>query len=275
MPLLDLKVRVIPDMKEFNRKVQQGVSGGGAGGRDNRGQSGKGANVQVSGFGKLLGIAGGIAAILSSVEFVVKPVMELLKATIALLFIPLVPILKPLLKAWANFIKFMKPVFEKIRDGVERFVAVIGDGISWVWENILEPIWEGLKKAFNWLIEKLTNIGDKVKDAGEFLAEKLRGVKDFVVQGFQNVVNAVIDVINRIPGVSVGHVGGNTAPSPVSSSGQSLDPNAFGAGGQSIQNTINLNNPQVSNSRNIRNIAEDIAGFIGRSAKRSLLYGFG
>ena len=133
----------------------------------------KGTGKMVNGIGKLGGImagvglaVGAIAMVIEALSFIIKPIMSLLKIILMLLFLPLVPILKPVMQGLAAFIKWFAPVMKKVAGYVEKFVNILGSGITWIWENLLKPIWDGLKTAIlaGW---------EMLKNAGVFIWEEI------------------------------------------------------------------------------------------------------
>ena len=102
MAMFDLKVRLIPDSTELKKALknnQMNAFGNAAksaakGAAGDAGGSALTGEVSVKGFGKLLGSIAAILATADAISFIVVPVMTMIKAIIALLFLPIVPILK-------------------------------------------------------------------------------------------------------------------------------------------------------------------------------------
>ena len=141
-------------------------------------------SMKSIGLGKMAGKLGVIAIVLDAMSFIIKPVMSMLKIILMLLFLPLIPILKPVMKGLAAFIKWFAPIMKKFAGHIEKLVGALGEGLTWIWENLLKPIWDGLVSAFEifkdfgmWIWEKL------IKPGMMFLADlglKLWGVlKEF------------------------------------------------------------------------------------------------
>ena len=155
--MAELVVKVKPDTKELDKELKKkrtfsGLLGfGGVGGN----QAGEDSTSGIPGGKKstksIAKMAGSLAAILSVLDaanFIVKPIMALLKAVITLLLLPLIPILIPTLKIMAKSIPLLAEIMGNVRDFMQKIVDIIGTGISWVWENILQPIVKGTLDAF-------------------------------------------------------------------------------------------------------------------------------
>ena len=188
------KVSLIPDFGGFNIKKSLGldkifgkISGGaGSGGGAVVGKGKKEEGGGFLGIIKALGPLALIAAAVSSLDFVLKPVMALFKAIIALLFIPLIPIFIPALKIISKFIPILANVMNKVKDFVAKFVNILGDGISWIWENILQPIWKGLMVAFEIIFTAGKWIWDNIIVPGfKILLTIGKFIWDFIVGAFE------------------------------------------------------------------------------------------
>ena len=171
---LDLKVRIIPDMSQFNNALKRGVTGVGGPGRK---PSGKNAEVQVTGFGKLLKFSAIAAGILKGLEFFIKPILQLLNAVLALLFLPLVPILKPVLIALGGFVKKFADFQRKSKEGWDLFLS--GNA----WDVLKNTIVNGLGALRDKLLDCLVRLGQKI-------------------------INGFINAVNKIPFVNIPNVGG-------------------------------------------------------------------
>ena len=259
MALLDLKVRIIPDMTKLKQDIQRGITG--VGGKK---PSGKGGEVAVTGFGKVTGILAGLFALIKSIDFIISPVMKLLSAMIAVLLLPLIPILKPTLMGWASIIKFIKPIMVKISSFVETLVNMFGGGVAgalaWIWGNILEPIWNGLKASFEWVI-------GKIRGAWEGFVNMIITVKDWIRQAFTDVINAIINVVNKLPLINIPNISGAVAPSPGLNFSTPQGPTRVNQGGTM---SININNPIVQTRSDIQEIADKVSRVLRLAQGKSL-----
>ncbi len=155
MAKMDLRVRLIPDTRELDKALKTKKAG--LGSAASTGTKGVGADVSIKGFGKLLGLVGGMGLVLSSLDFIIKPVMSLLKAVLALLFIPLIPIMKPAMIALAKFVPPLLNVMKKIEGFVEKVVLFFSRPA----ENVLKDIFnlENIKKSAKEFAKFFFNLG--------------------------------------------------------------------------------------------------------------------
>ncbi len=168
----------------------------------------------MKGIGKMAGVLGLILIALDSMMFIIKPVIDLFKIILMLLFLPLIPILKPVLIGLATFIKWYAPIARRAMIAVEKMVAVIGTGVSWIWGNVLGPIFKELWRQFTigfriireigpWLwnnilvpgFEILIGIGKFLWDFIIFQFQILLGIgtwlwDNIIVKGFNFLLNA-------------------------------------------------------------------------------------
>ena len=111
--------------------------------------AGSGGGTALMSVGtKMLGWVAIIGMAIDAIWVFIKPIFSLLKVLIMLLFLPLVPILKPLLMFLAAFVKMTANTMKILMGYVQKLVNMFGEGVTWIWENILKPVWEGLVKAF-------------------------------------------------------------------------------------------------------------------------------
>ena len=114
---------------------------------------------------------------------------------------------------WNNVVGF----FGKVWDGIKQIFANVGSFFSGIfskaWEaikNIFRPVGEFFGNIWNTIKEKFTNIGQKI---GEAVSGAFKGAVNGVLSAVENVVNfpirainKLIDVINAVPGISLGHL---------------------------------------------------------------------
>ena len=152
---MDLRVRLIPDTRKLDQalKAQKGVGLGSAA----SGSKGVGADVSIKGFGKLLGLVGGIGVILSSLDFIIKPVMNILKAVLTLLFLPLIPVMKPAMIALAKFIPPLLNVMKSIQGFVEKVILFFSRPVGDILKDIFNL--ENIKKAAKEFVKFFFNLG--------------------------------------------------------------------------------------------------------------------
>ena len=114
---------------------------------------------------------------------------------------------------WNNVVGF----FGKVWDGIKQIFANVGSFFSGIfskaWEaikNIFRPVGEFFGNIWNTIKEKFTNIGQKI---GQAVSGAFKGAVNGVLSAVENVVNfpirainKLIDVINAVPGISLGHL---------------------------------------------------------------------
>ena len=114
---------------------------------------------------------------------------------------------------WNNVVGF----FGNVWDGIKQIFANVGSFFSGIfskaWEaikNIFRPVGEFFGNIWNTIKEKFTNIGQKI---GEAVSGAFKGAVNGVLSAVENVVNfpirainKLIDVINAVPGISLGHL---------------------------------------------------------------------
>lgn len=159
-------------------------SGGGGSGLTRAGLVGAGAGLELGGKtgATLTKVGAGIASIaliLSALDFIIKPVLQILRAVLVLFFLPLIPILIPLLRKFGDLGPFMKSAMA-MKDLVQKIVDFItGGGIVDFVKNFFSGIWDGIVKGFDILLgagqwiwenvfvagfERLMNVGQMIWD---------------------------------------------------------------------------------------------------------------
>ena len=141
-------------------------------------------------FKKILGPIGTIAVVVSALEAFLKPVFNLLKAIITLLFLPLVPILIPVLKLLGKFITFMMPIVRTMTDSMQRLVGLVQDSVDEEGGEILTRVQE----AFEEFKEKFAPVAGKI---GDFIFGAFK-----VMGGLGNkIFNLVVEVFLELGGL--------------------------------------------------------------------------
>lgn len=278
-----------------------------------------GAAGAVSGGGgmskgllKLGGIMFLVVAALDALKFIIKPVFDLFKIILMLFFLPLIPIIKPVMKGLAAFIKWYAPIARRMMVAVEKFVAVIGDGISWVWQNILEPIWNGLKDEFNRLFavvkfivtmmvtgfKVFLGIGEwlfnnMIKPGFEFFVNIGVNIWEIIKSPFEWLAKKIKTIWDLFKGIGVG--GGSQKKSIFGSLGSLFGfaqggtvPGAMGSpqlavvhGGEEIipagrsgrSIVININNPMVRDNGDLKRLANEVSQVLQRKMSGRILNG--
>lgn len=198
MGVFDLKVRLVPDSTELKKALRERQASGFKESANRITNNVTGGDpplptgeLQVKGFGKLLGAALGALEILNAMDFIIKPIMGLLRAILTLFFLPLIPIIKPVLELLKLSLKGWQDLAPKLKSLVEKLMGALGGGIEWIWGNIIKPIWDGLVAGFQvlmgagqWLWDNIIVPGfQALTEIGSFLVNS-------IVKGFQGLFMA-------------------------------------------------------------------------------------
>ena len=130
----------------------------------------------------------------------------------ASLAIALIPML-----GWALLIVILVAVVALI---IFKFKAIAGAVAEW-WAGFkvtLSEWWEGVKNIGvaikEWIMNIPTMLGDALTDTIEFIGgigtriwnalwDALESAKNFIMDGFRNLMNGVISLLNKIPGINI------------------------------------------------------------------------
>lgn len=188
MGVFDLKVRLVPDATELKKALREKQKSAFSNSANRIKENATGGapplptgQLEVKGFGKLLGAALGALEILNAMDFIIKPIMGLLRAILTLFFLPLIPLMKPILELLKISLKGWQDLAPRLKNLVERLLGAISGGIEWIWGNIIKPIWDGLVAGFEILMQ-----------AGQWLWDNI------IVPGFQALVGIGAFLVNSI-----------------------------------------------------------------------------
>ena len=233
MPNVTLKVKVEPDFSEFNRQLKGKKLGLGSGIKSKA--KGETEGIEVKGFKKLLASVFGITAILKALNFIIGPVLALLSAILVLLFLPLIPILRPALVALSNFTKKFAEFARMSKKGWELFLS-----------NPTKAMWILIEKA-------------------------LTSLKEAILSGLITLAQNIIGTLNKIPGINVKipqnpFLQSNASRSD-SSGGSGIIPSSplFNQSTPTGQRDVpppvivNLNNPVVQTPHDANTLADKVA----------------
>ena len=210
--------------KEIADQIKQAVGSLGSGGSPTqaigmgKGKGGVGG-VMAAGITKMAGLLGLIAMAISSLDFILKPVIGLLKAILMLLFMPLIPILKPVMMLLGIMAKTLAPIMQKVSQVVDtlmsktiipfmlesadklsdfyvKFAVFFLDLIQIFVENI-----PSISDLLSWWSEKGAELFGVILDvliwAGNFLLDKWSVVQDLLTWA-GNFLNEKWDAIKKI-----------------------------------------------------------------------------
>lgn len=270
-----LEVELIADTRKLDRALKGKKIGVGGAGKESSIQKKQtkdmGALVGIS--GKILGSVAIVAAVLSGLDFIIKPLAAILTAIMTLLFLPLIPVFKPALEAMAAFMPVMVKVSQELTKIVEFWFNKVTDGLTevvlgviklfnifkgfvkgvatlglWVWEQIIKPGFESL-----------LNVGERIFN--DFLKPAFDAVKNGLVSLINGVIAAVNKILPRfleIPTVSAGVIASTPNQSfPVNQSFPSSN------------TTLNFtNNGPIRNESDIKKIADQVSKVLASDVLR-------
>lgn len=162
MALFDLKVRLIPDASQLKKELRKQQRGAGSSAAGSVGSAALGGavgaeaahlgDVKVSGFGKMLGLLGGISLILKGLQPFLEPVVKLLSLLILTFFLPFKDVWAKALKKLAEGIVASAATVENSGEMINSAVAIVaGSGEKMGTE--LDNIRENLKQGFMNVVE--------------------------------------------------------------------------------------------------------------------------
>ena len=191
-----IKIILDPDTRKLDRALKgKRVGIGGAGGGKSQKKQEKNSDVLVGISKRVLASIAGIALVITSLDFIIKPLVALLTAILTLLFLPLVPVMKPLFKVLAKWIpqiaKFSQRASNIIQKLVDFFTkSKLGKFILSPFGFILDLLLEGAKellKIGSLVINKFIKPGFK-----SLLKVGVKIWEEFIVPGFNFLLNAGI-----------------------------------------------------------------------------------
>ncbi len=180
----------------------------------------------VAGVGAGVGIGSGVGfAIGGPLGAAIGAFVGLISATLlGLLGIEVGALIEKSLKPlWADFKLGLRILWKNFADGL----SVIGGGFSALWDGIKS----GWTSIINWFSD-------------HFISP--------LINAFTSMINFIIDQINRIPGVNVGHVGGGTT--------------------NNFSPTINISGASIE-ERNLQTAAQEITKYMYEDIRRVISYG--
>ncbi len=269
----DLKVTLIPDTRKLDRALKGKRIGGGNGkGSKEDIKQTKNSGMMLGVSKKMLGKMGIIGAVLTGLDFIIRPVMAILKAILTLLFLPLLPILKPALKILAASL----PIMVQISKGLTKIVQFVVDNIkegfttivSWVTKlfNIFKAFVKGIATLGLWVWEEIIKPGfEPLLDVGERIwTEILKPGFDFLKNALISIADALIIAINKLPFIDIplpSSKGVITTPSVHLPPNQSFPT-------QTISPTVNIHNPIIRETSDIKKIADAVSKVLGGQVLR-------
>jgi len=194
----DLRVRIIPDLSELRKGVRN-ILGNATGGRAPKGDDKKSDTKkrekesnkilkELKGILKFVGITAFVASVFLGLMRIIEPVFKLLGIILTLLFLPLIPVLKPVLEELGKFAR-------KIATSARSFLA--GDiDLS----KFFEDVFGGLEGLFDALRDPLSKfLLEGMEELGEFIGKNADAIGKFLF-------DALIALIKGIAKAFVGFI---------------------------------------------------------------------
>ena len=140
---------------------------------------------------KALGWLAVIGAAIQGLSFMLKPIMDLFKIILMLLFLPLIPILKPVMIALADLAKRLAPIMKGLADKMDKVLSptlskIVGMIVDAVVANIDNFV--KIVMAFLSIIEQFTPLLDVVLNA-------ISDVLNFFAENGAALLQVVLDVL--------------------------------------------------------------------------------
>jgi hypothetical protein len=119
-----------------------------------------GTDKQTNLLKEIVLATGVVAIIWKGLQPLLEPVLKLLQAITVILFSILQPLLIPVLNFLMDSLKGWMLLAPILRAGLEKIMSMLGEDLTWIWANLLKPIWDGLVEAFG----VLSDIGQWIWD---------------------------------------------------------------------------------------------------------------
>lgn len=189
-----------------------------------------GGEKKDSGFGAMAAaVAAGtggmsiLATLLEDVVGLLSPLIKVLQTLFVVIFMPLMPLINELVKAWSKvidgivklfsgeislmdflteyfipaFVEFYKAVIPMMWDMIKGIVVAffeLGQAIGdWFFEKVLVPVGEAISDAFNWVVEQIvgaaTWLWEGIKSGFNWIMNIHSTIWGWIVQGFLEIVN--------------------------------------------------------------------------------------
>lgn len=162
-----------------------------------------------------------------------------------------------------EFGEFFVELFTGLRELLIAIKVGIGKGIIEIVKWLMElpaKLWAGIQTAWNWL-------GVKIKSLWEIIRKPF----DFLGRMFKNVLNGIINLVNKVPGINIPQLAnGGIVNSPTIAMIGEAGPEAvipLSKMGNMGGTTININSPTVRDDRDIKKLADDVSRELQRDAR--------
>lgn len=198
----DLRVKIIPDLSQLRKGVKN-ILGDATGGRAVKGDDKKSdikkrekeSNKilkQLKGILKFVSITAFVSSVFLGLMRLIEPVFKLLGIILTLLFLPLIPILKPVLEELGKFARKISTSVKSFLAGdidLSEFFEDVFGGLEGLFDALRDPLSEFLLKGFEELGEF---IGENADAIGKFLFNALVAVIKGMTKAFVGFIREFI-----------------------------------------------------------------------------------
>lgn len=157
-------------------------------------------------------IKGIVSTVWNAIKGIIETVVNIIKGIITTVFNAIKTVISNIFNAIKNTVT---NIWNGIKNGIVNAVNSIKNGIVNAFQtaynkvtsifkniaNFFSGIWNSVKNTFS---ELGTKIGDSISGAVKSGINGVLGMIEGIVNKFVNMINGAIDVINAIPGVSIG-----------------------------------------------------------------------
>lgn len=155
----------------------------------------------AKGITKMTGLLAIAAIALDSLYTFVKPVLDLLKTIFLLLFMPLIPILKPVMILLGEMAKVLGPVMAEISKSIDALMKPFSEMIQTTFAELGQPIQDlavAIIQIFSSLIQALPSILPMITKFLQFLGENLAKIVPIIIDALMWAGNFLVSGWNVI-----------------------------------------------------------------------------
>ncbi|MCP6727484.1 MAG: hypothetical protein KJI69_05750 [Patescibacteria group bacterium] len=160
-----IKVILDPDTRKLDRALKGKRVGVGDGETPTQKKQQKESTILTGLTKRVLVTVASIAAVITALDFIIRPLAALLTAILTLLFLPLLPFFKPALQAIAAFL----PILAKVSQEATKIVQKIFDKIT----DFLTDIINNIIKVGKIIVGVIKGIFKGVANIAKFLLEEI------------------------------------------------------------------------------------------------------
>lgn len=193
-----IKILLDPDTRKLDRALKGtkigvgGVKGDVGEGNKSQKKQAKNSDVMVGITKKLLGTVASVVAILTALEFIIRPLAALLTAVLALFFLPLIPIVRKIIDFFTKESKEGKvsPI-QALREAPQLTIARDAGVLETAIKSVIN-IFLRVGAFFRSIVDKLPSLNDIIRPFFEFATEGKNKLLKFLIFPFEFVGARVI-----------------------------------------------------------------------------------